>query len=162
MHFSKLGCHLKAALTPWKKPLAVHDPAKILLDLAITLALGGNALSDSTALRDEPDLYGPVASKAPITRFIQALAADVNQGSASINAARFAARAREREIAGNYAPNHGTDAQNPLIVDIDASLITAHTEKEKPTYKKRFGFYPLLAVHRSRPGRWWGTRCRIR
>lgn len=63
VHASSLGHHLKMALTPWKKPFAVHDPAKILLDLAITLALGGDALSDSTALRDEPDLYGPVASK---------------------------------------------------------------------------------------------------
>ena len=62
-HAGGLLHHLKMALTPWKKPFAVHDPAKILLDLAITLALGGDALSDSTALRDEPDLYGPVASK---------------------------------------------------------------------------------------------------
>lgn len=147
MHASSLGHYLKTALTPWKKPFAVHDPGKILLDLAITLALSGDALSDSTALRNEPDRYGPVASKATITRIIQSLAADVDQGLAAINAARTAARTQVWELAGKHAPNHGTDAQKPLIIDIDASLITAHSENEiaKPTYKKGFGFHPLLA-----------------
>lgn len=147
VHASSLGHHLKMALTPWKKPFAVHDPAKILLDLAITLALGGDALSDSTALRDETDLYGPVASKATITRIIQTLASDVDRGLAAINQARAATRARVWELAGQHAPNHDANAQDPLIIDIDASLITAHSEKEnaKPTYKKGFGFHPLLA-----------------
>ncbi|SMY05221.1 Transposase DDE domain-containing protein [Brevibacterium sp. 239c] len=147
VHTSGLGHHLKSALARWKKPFAVHDPAKTLLDLAITLALGGDALSDSTALRDEPDLYGPVASKATITRIIQALAADVDQGLTAINAARAAARQRVWELAGKHAPNHDANAHNPMVIDIDASLITAHSEKEsaKPTYKKGFGFHPLLA-----------------
>lgn len=90
---SSLGHHLKTTLAPWKKPFAVHDPGKVLLDLAITLGLGGGPLSDSTALRDEPDLCGPVASKATITRILQTLAADVNQGLSAINAARAAPRA---------------------------------------------------------------------
>ena len=34
-----LGCELSVALAPWRRPLAVHDPAKVLLDLAVTLAL---------------------------------------------------------------------------------------------------------------------------
>lgn len=147
VHTSGLGHHLKSALTRWKKPFQVHDPAKTLLDLVITLALGGDALSDSTTLRDEPDLYGPVASKATITRIIRALAADVDQGLTAINAARSAARQRMWELAGKHAPNHDANAHNPMVIDIDASLITAHSEKEsaKPTYKKGFGFHPLLA-----------------
>ena len=147
VHTSSLGHHLKTALTPWKKPFAVHDPGKILLDLAITLALGGDALSDSTALRDEPDLYGPVAWNPTITRIIQTLANDVNQGLAAINAARAAARNQVWELAGKHAANHDADAQDPLIIDIDASLVTSHSEKEnaKPAYKKGFGFHPLLA-----------------
>lgn len=51
------------------------------------------------------------------------------------------------DLAGQHAPNIGADAKTPLIIDIDASLITAHSEKEnaKPTYKKGFGFHPLPA-----------------
>ncbi len=133
VHTSSLGHHLKTALAPWKKPFAVHDPAKVLLDLAITLGLGGDALSDTTAVRDEPDLYGPVASNPTITRIVQTLAGDVDRGLAAINQARAAARTRVWELAGQHAPNHDTHAQNPLIIDIDASLVTSHSEKENPT-----------------------------
>lgn len=31
---------LSAALSGWRKPTAIHDPAKVLLDLAVTLGLG--------------------------------------------------------------------------------------------------------------------------
>lgn len=147
VHTSGIGHYLKQALVAWKKPFATHDPAKILTDIAITLALGGDALSDSSVLRDEPDLYGPVASNPTITRLIRALAADADTALTAINTARAAARARVWELAGAQAPNHDIDAKSPLIIDIDATLITAHSEKEdaKPTYKKGFGFHPLLA-----------------
>jgi hypothetical protein len=36
---------LSRALAPWRKPLAVHNPAKVVLDLAVTLALGGDCLA---------------------------------------------------------------------------------------------------------------------
>jgi hypothetical protein len=147
VHASGLGHHLKQALSAWKKPFATHDPGKILTDLALTLTLGGDALSDSSVLRDEPDLYGSVASNPTITRLIRTLADDADQALAAINTARAAARARVWELAGDQAPNHNSDARTPLIVDIDATLVTAHSEKEdaKPTYKKGFGFHPLLA-----------------
>lgn len=155
VHASGLGHHLKQAMTAWKKPFATHDPAKVLTDLAITLALGGDALSDSSVLRDEPGLYGPVASNPTITRIIRTLADDADQALAAINTARALARARVWELAGAQAPNYDSHATSPLIVDIDATLVTAHSEKEdaKPTYKKGFGFHPLLAfVDHGRPG----------
>lgn len=52
-----LAAGLRAALTPWRKPWARHDPAKVLADLAIMLALGGDACSDVRALRAEPGVY---------------------------------------------------------------------------------------------------------
>ncbi|MCH8629065.1 transposase, partial [Arsenicicoccus piscis] len=55
---------LSDALAPWCKPLARHDPAKVLLDVAISLALGGDACRDAALLRAEPGVYGPVASDA--------------------------------------------------------------------------------------------------
>ena len=46
-----LGRGLSAALAPWRKPMAVHDPGKILLDLAVSLAIGGDCLADIAQLR---------------------------------------------------------------------------------------------------------------
>jgi hypothetical protein len=114
VHTSGLGHHLKQALAAWKKPFAIHDPGKILTDIAITLALGGDALSDSSVLRDEPDLYGPVASNPTITSLIRTLAADADHALAAINTARAAARARVWELAGAQAPNHDSDAQDSV------------------------------------------------
>ena len=53
-----LAASLSAALGPWRKRLARHDPAKVLVDLAIALALGGDAGRDVALLRAEPGLYG--------------------------------------------------------------------------------------------------------
>jgi hypothetical protein len=53
---------LSQALASWRKPLARHDPGKIVTDLAIALALGGNCLADVAVLRAEPAIFGPVAS----------------------------------------------------------------------------------------------------
>lgn len=61
VHASSLGHHLKTALVLLKKPFAVHVPGEILLDLAITLGLGDGVQLDTTSVRDEPYLYGPVA-----------------------------------------------------------------------------------------------------
>lgn len=51
VHTSGLGHHLKQTLAGWKKPFTIHDPGKFLTDIAITLALGGDTLSDSSTLR---------------------------------------------------------------------------------------------------------------
>src|SRR5665647_1490607 len=49
--------------------------------------------------------------------------------------------------AGPHAPDHDVDARQPLVVDVDATLVTSHSEKEnaRPTFKKGFGFHPLCA-----------------
>jgi hypothetical protein len=67
---------LSAALAPWRSPNAVHDPAKVLLDLAVTLAVGGDCLADIAVLRAEPDLFGRVASDPTVSRTVDRLAAD--------------------------------------------------------------------------------------
>ena len=50
-------------------------------------------------------------------------------------------------LAGDHAPDHDTDAGSPLIIDLDATLVTAHSEKEHatPTFKRGYGFHPLCA-----------------
>ena len=49
-----LGRGLSAALEPWRAPRAVHDPGKIVADLAAALALGGDCLADIAVLREQP------------------------------------------------------------------------------------------------------------
>jgi Transposase DDE domain group 1 len=136
---------LSEALAPWRKPLAVHDPSKVVLDLAVTLALGGDCLADIALLRMAPAVFGLVASDPTVSRTIDALAADAPAALAAIDSARAAARARAWQLAGGNAPDHGVDAARPLVIDVDATLVTAHSEKEQaaPTFKKGFGFHPL-------------------
>jgi hypothetical protein len=43
MRVTGLDRGLREALTPWRMPRAVHDPGKIVADLAAALALGGAA-----------------------------------------------------------------------------------------------------------------------
>lgn len=138
---------LRTALAPWRKPLAVHDPAKVVLDLATAVALGGDALADAAIVRGEPGVYGPVASEATISRTIAALARDADRVLRSVAAARKTARAVAWARAGAVAPNHDVSATNPLVVDIDATIVVAHSEKEQaaPTFKHTFGFHPLVA-----------------
>lgn len=140
-----LGKALSQALGPWRKPLAIHDPAKVVLDLAVAVALGGDCLADVAVLRGEPGVYGRVASDATVSRTIDALAKDAPAALKAIEGARAIARARAWDLAGEHAPDHGTDRTNPVIVDVDATLITAHSDKEcaAPTFKKGFGFHPL-------------------
>jgi hypothetical protein len=65
----------------------------------------------------------------------------------AIDTARAVARQRAWQLAGEHAPDHGSDAKHPLIIDLDATLVTSHSEKEHaaPTFKRGFGFHPLCA-----------------
>ncbi len=122
----------------------VHDPGKILTDLAIALALGGDCLADVAVLRAQPELAGPVASDPVISRLVAALAAEGPRALRAIRKARAAARERAWALAGERAPG----ADGGLVpVDIDATIVLAHSEKEKaaPTWKKTYGFHPLGA-----------------
>lgn len=138
---------LSVALTPWRRPLAQHDPGKILLDLALTLAVGGDCLADVASVRAEPDVYAQVASDPTISRLLTLLASDVDAAERAIDTARRRAREAAWSRAGKHAPNHRVTAKPPLVIDLDATLVTAHSEKEdaRATFKKGFGFHPLLA-----------------
>ena len=89
---------MSTALVRWRKPTAVHDPAKIIMDLAVTLALGGDCLADIAVLRAEPGLFGRVASDPTVSRIIDALAADVDAALTAIDRARAAARGHRVDV----------------------------------------------------------------
>jgi hypothetical protein len=144
LRITGLGAGLSAGLARWRAPRAVHDPGKILADLVVTLGLGGDCLADVAVLRAQPQLCGPVASDPVVSRLVSALAADAPRALRAIRAARAAARERAWALAGERAP--GADG-SLILVDIDATIVLAHSEKEKaaPTWKKTFGFHPLAA-----------------
>ncbi|KXX57903.1 IS1380 family transposase, partial [Rhodococcus sp. LB1] len=138
---------LSVALSPWRKPLSRHDPGKIVLDLAVALALGGDCLADIAQLRAHPEVFGPVASDPTVSRLIATLATDADMALSAIDTARAAVRTAAWSAAGDRAPDDDIDEYHPLIIDLDATLVTAHSEKEHaaPTFKRGFGFHPLCA-----------------
>jgi hypothetical protein len=142
-----LDVAMSDALARWRKPLAVHDPGKVITDLALSLALGGDCLADVAVLRAEPGVYGRVASDPTVSRTVAALAKNPDAALSAIGSARAGARATVWELAGEHAPDHEATAASPLVIDLDATLVTAHSEKENaaPTFKRGFGFHPLWA-----------------
>jgi hypothetical protein len=114
-----------------------HDPGRVIRDLAVMLADGGECVSDLGAVRDQQALFGPVASDSTAFRVVDRIASEP-----ALLAALRAAHARARE---RFWELHGAPAR--LTIDVDATLITAHSEKEGAagTYKGGYGFHPLAA-----------------
>ena len=123
-----------AALDRWQAPRAVHVPGKIITDLAVALALGGDCLADIAMLRAQPDLFGPVASDPVVSRLVTRLAADAPRALRAIRAARAAARKRAWDLAGDAAP--GADG-GLVTVDIDATIVTSCWRKNAPCPRGR-------------------------
>ncbi|MEU0823153.1 transposase, partial [Streptomyces mirabilis] len=153
---SGLDTAISAAMAPWRKPRAVHDPGKVLLDVALAVALGGGCLADVSMLRAEPAVFGPVASDPTVSRLIDALAASGPKALAAIRTARSQVRRRVWELAGANGPA----ADGQVIVDIDGVLVLAHSEKQDATatWKKTFGHQCAMRrsdVSPAEPGGTW-------
>jgi hypothetical protein len=90
----KTGLHqaLSAAFAPWRKARAVHDPGKVLLDVALAVALGGDCLADVAMVRAEPAVFGPVASDPTVSRLVDTLAAGGILALTALTALRAAVR----------------------------------------------------------------------
>jgi Transposase DDE domain group 1 len=114
MRVTGLGRGLSQALKGWRAPRAVHDPGKIVADLAAALALGGDCLADIAVLREQPELAGPVASDPVVSRLVRQLAADLPGALKAIRSTRAAARERAWALAGDAAPG------------ADGGLVTSH------------------------------------
>jgi hypothetical protein len=103
-----------------------HDPGRVIRDLAVMAADGGECISDLSGLRDQVDLFGLVASDSTAFRVIEKIASEPEL----LEGLREAhARARER-----FWERHG--APQSLTIDVDATLVT---------WKGGFGFHPLQA-----------------
>jgi hypothetical protein len=126
---------LSAAMAPTKLRRRGHDRGQVLVDLAVMLADGFEAISDLAVLRDQPALFGEVASAATAWRTLEAIDHDV---LARIAMARAAAR-RQAWAAGADPGFY--------VIDFDGTLVNSHSDKEgaAPNYKRGFGFHPLMA-----------------
>jgi Transposase DDE domain group 1 len=114
-----------------------HDPGRVIRDLVVMVADGGECVSDLGAVREQDVLFGAVASDSTAFRMVDRIASTPGLLDAVRQAhARARARARFWELDG---------APERLTLDVDATLITAHSEKEKAAgnYKGGYGFHPL-------------------
>ena len=119
------------------KGLPVHFPGSVLADVAVAIIDGADSISDLRCLREQPGLFGPVASTPTAWRVLDRVSESHLPG---LRAGR--AIAREAAWAAGAAP----DLSSELYLDIDATIVIAHSEKQwaAPTWKKTFGFHPLL------------------
>jgi hypothetical protein len=128
---------------------SAHDPGRVLADLAVLLADGGETISDLGVLRDQPDLFGPVASTATAWRVLESID---GTGLARLRTARAVARERAwlaRADLGRDIPvmHAGGRAWPGLVIDLDATLVGVHSDKDlaRPDFKGGYGYHPLLA-----------------
>ncbi len=125
----------EALLGTYKAMPTIHLPGKVLADLAVAIADGADCISGLKALRDRPDLFGPVTPTA--WRVLDRVSPEhlplLREGRAAARAAAWAAGA---------AP----DLSEDLHLDFDATIVIAHSDKEhaEPTWKRTFGFHPLV------------------
>jgi hypothetical protein len=126
---------LSAAMASTKQRHRGHDRGEVLVDVAVMLADGGETISDLAVLRDQPALFGEVASHPTVWRTLDAV------DEVALERIKLA-RAQARAAAWAAGADPGF-----YVIDLDATLIGAHSEKEQaaPTYKRGFGFHPLLA-----------------
>ena len=129
-----LTAGLSMAMAPTKQRRRGHDYGQVLADLAVSIADGGTTITELAVLRDQPALFGTVASTPTAWRTLDAVDAAALE---RIAAARAAARAKAWAEGGD--PGF-------YVLDFDGTLITSHSEKEgaASTYKRGFGFHPLL------------------
>jgi hypothetical protein len=125
-----------AVLIDTYKAIPVHFPGSVLADLAVAIADGADSISDLKVLRDQPTLFGPVASKPTAWRVLDRVSA---AHLAGLRGGRAEAR------ASAWAAGAGPDLSSELFLDVDATIVIAHSDKElaAPTWKRTYGHHPL-------------------
>jgi hypothetical protein len=128
-----LTAALSDALTGTRERRSAHDPGRVLRDVAVMLADGGDCVTDLDAYRGQERLFGARASETTTHRALKSIDELL---LARVRAARALARARVWDAGARPAT---------ITLNIDATLLTAHSEKERAAgnYKHGYGFHPL-------------------
>src|SRR5699024_2570977 len=115
------------------------------LDLAMTLAVGGEVARDTDLLRCEPGVFGDVASTPTLSRMLTTLAQDTPAVMAAIPTARQGARASARALPRAPSTGAGASPKNPRVVALDATVTTVHSEKRQaaPTFTRGAVYHPI-------------------
>jgi Transposase DDE domain group 1 len=127
------------------------DRGAVLTSLAVAIALGATSMSDIALLAHLAPVLGDAPSGPTVRR-----ALDLAGAPATLDrVARARAKAREHAWklieatpAGfPWLAVAGKTLAGWLVIDMDATLVTAHSDKEgaAPTWKKGYGFHPLAA-----------------
>ena len=124
---------LSDALAGTRERRSADNPGRVLRDVAVMLADGGDCVTDLDAYRGQERLFGARASETTTHRVLKSIDEPL---LGKIRAARAAARAR--------AWDAGARPQT-ITLNIDATLLSAHSDKERAvgTYKHGYGFHPL-------------------
>lgn len=125
-----------------------HDRGRVVVDLAVMIADGGEAIADIDVLRHQHEVFGQVASDTTVWRALNEIGAG---GLRRIAKARAKVRARIWGLFGQppAARAAGRDVGAAVIVlDVDSTIVIAHSDKEgaAPTYKHSYGFHPILVT----------------
>lgn len=126
---------------------AMHRPGKILADLTMMLAAGGEQACDLDLLRTSAGVFGPVGSEATVSRFMGRIKHMPEAFTYGYQTMSKTLRSRLWAAAGDRNPAKRATRTNPLIIDIDATLVQAHSDKQGAagTYKGGYGFAPMIA-----------------
>lgn len=124
---------------------SVHDRGQVLTDVAVMLADGGEAISDIDVLRHQGQVLGPVASAPTVWRALDEV---TDARRRKIQAARARVRRHvwaQLTAAGGVPASKvaGTDLGSTVVLDVDATIVVTHSEKElaSPTFKRTFGYH---------------------
>ena len=145
-----LTAQLSAALRK-KGASPLLDRGAVLVAMAVAIALGATSMSDIAVLAHLAPVLGDAPSGPTVRR-----ALDLAGTAASLDRI---ARARAKARAHVRTLIEGTTAGFPwlaiagkvltgwLVIDLDATLVTASSDKEgaAPTWKMGYGFHPLGA-----------------
>ena len=126
----------------------VHDRGRVLVDLAVMIADGGEAICDIDVLRHQGEVFGPVASDTTVWRALDEIGAVQLRRIAQ---ARARVRARMWQLFGGppqaRAAGRGI-GEGVVVVDVDSTIVLAHSDKDgaAATYKHTYGFHPILVT----------------
>jgi DDE family transposase len=129
----------------------VYDRGQVLLDLALTQILGGEAINDFQGLRHLAPVIGPVPSTPTVWRALS------ETGELQLLRLNTAVTSFRRHWWGLLVARPegfpwlrvaGRELTGVTVVDLDASIVFAASDKEnaQPTYKGGIGFCPNLAT----------------
>ena len=109
----------------------VHDRGRVLVDLAVLLADGGEAIADIDVLRHQDQVLGPVASAPTVWRALDELTPAalrrVEKARAKVRRHVWAQLAAGGGLPASRVA--GTDLGDTIVLDVDATLVTVHTRE---------------------------------